>query len=44
MDIKPVTVKYAITEYGDTIRPILWEMVDRGKNHKKNITVDPRSV
>lgn len=31
---KPVTVEYALTAYGETLRPILWEMADWGQNHR----------
>lgn len=31
---KPVTVEYALTDYGETLRPILWEMADWGKHHR----------
>lgn len=31
---KPVTVEYALTAYGQTLRPILWEMADWGQHHR----------
>ncbi|WP_332368414.1 helix-turn-helix domain-containing protein [Spirosoma telluris] len=31
---KPVTVEYALTAYGQTLRPILWEMADWGHHHR----------
>ncbi len=37
MATKPVTVEYTLTEYGQTIRPILWEMANWGQKHRKKI-------
>jgi DNA-binding HxlR family transcriptional regulator len=37
MDTKPVTVEYELTEYGQTLRPIIAEMATWGKQHRKKI-------
>ncbi|CAG5016078.1 hypothetical protein DYBT9275_05473 [Dyadobacter sp. CECT 9275] len=34
---KPVTVEYALTAYGKTLRPILWEMADWGQHHRVKV-------
>jgi DNA-binding HxlR family transcriptional regulator len=34
---KPVTVEYELTEYGQTLRPIIKEMAEWGKIHRKKI-------
>jgi len=34
---KPVTVEYALTAYGETLRPILWEMADWGQHHRVKV-------
>lgn len=34
---KPVTVEYALTAYGETLRPILWEMADWGQHHRTKV-------
>ena len=34
---KPITVEYAITEYGKTIQPVLSSLVNWGKNHRNTI-------
>lgn len=44
MNTKPVTVKYAITDYGQTLRPILAEMADWGKNHRKKVITSLKEV
>jgi len=36
-DTKPVTVEYAITEYGNTLQPIIKEMSIWGSKHRKRI-------
>lgn len=37
MNTRPVTVEYALTEYGQTLRPILWEMASWGEKHRRKI-------
>ena len=37
LETRPVTVKYEITDYGQTLRPIIREMADWGKIHRKRI-------
>jgi DNA-binding HxlR family transcriptional regulator len=37
LNTKPVTVQYAITEYGQTLRPIIWAMADWGQHHRRKI-------
>jgi len=37
MDTKPITVEYALTEYGHTLRPIIAEMATWGKHHRERI-------
>lgn len=34
---KPVTVEYALTEYGKSLKPLLDEMARWGQEHKKRI-------
>lgn len=34
---KPVTVEYEITEYGQTLQPIIFEMAKWGATHRKKI-------
>lgn len=34
---KPITVEYAITEYGKSLRPLVIEITDWGMNHRKEI-------
>ncbi|MDJ1498721.1 helix-turn-helix domain-containing protein [Cytophagaceae bacterium DM2B3-1] len=46
MNTRPVTVEYALTSYGQTLRPILWEMAKWGQTHRKKIfsaNEDPES-
>ncbi|MDJ1470806.1 winged helix-turn-helix transcriptional regulator [Xanthocytophaga flava] len=40
MNTRPVTVEYALTSYGQTLRPILWEMAKWGQTHRKKIFSD----
>jgi len=37
MDTKPVTVNYAITEYGLSVFPVTETLVDWGLNHRQKI-------
>lgn len=37
LDTKPVTVQYALTEYGQTLKPIIWAMADWGEHHRRKI-------
>lgn len=37
LDTKPITVEYEITEYGQTLRPILEEIANWGIAYKKSI-------
>lgn len=37
LDTRPVTVEYAITAYGQSVRPILWAMANWGKQHRKKV-------
>ncbi len=37
MDTKPITVEYELTEYGQTLRPIIAEMAAWGKRHRERI-------
>ncbi|MEP6612311.1 MAG: helix-turn-helix domain-containing protein [Mucilaginibacter sp.] len=37
MDTKPITVNYAITEYGLSVFPVTETLVDWGLNHRKKI-------
>ena len=37
---KPVTVKYNLTDYGQTLRPIILAMATWGMNHRKRILQD----
>lgn len=34
----PVTVRYSMTEYGMTMQPVITEMLEWGKIHRKRIT------
>lgn len=34
---KPITVEYELTEYGQTLRPIINEMAIWGKNHRARV-------
>lgn len=34
MNTKPITVQYAITEYGKQVKPIISSLVDWGNNHR----------
>ena len=36
-DTKPVTVEYAITEYGNTLQPIIQEMAIWGTKHRPKV-------
>jgi len=36
-DTKPVTVEYELTPYGETLKPILAELMKWGTNHRKRI-------
>lgn len=36
-DTKPITVKYNLTNYGETLRPIILEMANWGFSHRKRI-------
>ncbi len=36
-DTKPVTVVYELTEYGETLKPIIQEMAIWGAKHRKRI-------
>lgn len=36
-DTKPVTVEYELTEYGQTLRPIIHEMATWGLEHRQRI-------
>lgn len=37
MDTKPITVSYAITEYGKTLSPLIDEMAKWGMNYRKTV-------
>lgn len=37
LNTKPVTVEYAITAYGETLRPILREMASWGQHHRSKV-------
>ena len=37
MDTKPVTVKYTITEYGKTLKPIIDEIAKWGTFYRKSL-------
>jgi DNA-binding HxlR family transcriptional regulator len=37
MDTKPVTVKYELTAYGHTLKPIIDEMASWGRQHRHKI-------
>lgn len=37
METKPVTVEYELTEYGQTLRPIIAEMASWGRQHRERI-------
>lgn len=37
LDTKPVTVEYELTEYGHSLRPIIYEMAIWGKEHRDRI-------
>jgi DNA-binding HxlR family transcriptional regulator len=37
METKPITVEYELTEYGETLRPIIAEMAAWGKQHRQRI-------
>jgi DNA-binding HxlR family transcriptional regulator len=37
-DTKPVTVQYAITEYGQSVFPVTESLVNWGLNHRQKIT------
>lgn len=37
MNTKPITVEYAITEYGKTLSPLIDELAKWGINYKKSI-------
>ena len=41
MDTKPVTVEYELTEYGQTLRPIIGEMAAWGKSHRERVGLTP---
>ncbi|GGH43960.1 HxlR family transcriptional regulator [Mangrovimonas yunxiaonensis] len=38
MDTKPITVKYALTDYGKTLRPIIDEIAHWGVAYRNTIT------
>lgn len=37
MDTKPITVEYALTEYGETLRPIIDEIANWGIEYRRSI-------
>jgi len=37
MNTKPITVEYELTEYGQTLRPLIAEMAAWGKQHRQRI-------
>lgn len=37
MNTKPITVEYELTDYGQTLRPIIAEMAAWGKRHRERI-------
>ena len=37
LQTKPITVEYAIKEYGKSLRPLIIEITDWGMNHRKEI-------
>lgn len=37
LDIKPITVEYQLTEYGQTLKPVIEKLADWGINHRRKI-------
>ncbi|MBP1651738.1 MAG: helix-turn-helix transcriptional regulator [Bacteroidetes bacterium] len=44
MATKPLTVEYALTEYGRSLKPILDDMAEWGKNHRDRVIKDITSL
>ncbi|WPQ61186.1 helix-turn-helix domain-containing protein [Chitinophaga sancti] len=44
MATKPLTVEYALTEYGKSLKPILDDMAEWGKNHRDRVIKDMTSL
>jgi DNA-binding HxlR family transcriptional regulator len=40
MQTKPVTVEYALTEYGRSLKPIMDDMAEWGKSHRERVIKD----
>ncbi|MFD2892740.1 winged helix-turn-helix transcriptional regulator [Flavobacterium chuncheonense] len=40
LDTKPVTVEYAITEYGETLTPLIDELANWGIAYRKSVLAD----
>ncbi|WP_343673442.1 helix-turn-helix domain-containing protein [Chitinophaga sp.] len=40
MQTKPLTVAYTLTDYGKSLKPILDDMAEWGKNHRERVIKD----
>jgi DNA-binding HxlR family transcriptional regulator len=38
LDTKPIKVEYQLTEYGQTLEKVLFEMLDWGLSHRRKVT------
>lgn len=43
MDTKPITVEYALTEYGKTLSPVINELANWGIEYRRSITRSKQS-
>ena len=43
-DTVPVTVEYSMTEYGETLEPVILELAKWGRQHRKKIMSKDRSA